>query len=386
MQEMTAIVFTPCELGVCTDVDREIVGIPDYEMSVEQVYTRLAVNFIRYHQSLDIICFSAMFTKTDTRGALTVERRLPSWVPDWRRWTDHASRPVPSMVSEPSRQHIGNFRSLERHHGLVDETLTYAASANSPAEYTVPCAGQLACKGFLIDIVDGLGPDGVSCLDGPNDIDLDAWSNSFPVPTTSEVNTRPRRTSTSRDYSAASSDVLESLIRSISLDRTGRYLMARPDLRLYTRQFQNMLEDRTMLGYTYRYCDAVEQWYHANKYICVQGASISEHLGTAAPPEVEDEYLFEGSFWEAAELTTGERRWNCRLVVTERGYLGMVPSASRKGDVIVVLVGCSVPVVLRKVEDSGPEEYTVVGECFMPRFMNGEALESGREKHDFVLV
>ncbi|KKY39810.1 hypothetical protein UCDDA912_g00125 [Diaporthe ampelina] len=43
-----------------------------------------------------------------------------------------------------------------------------------------------------------------------------------------------------------------------------------------------------------------------------------------------------------------------------------------KGDVVAVLVGCSVPVILRNT--AGTEEYEIVGEAFMPGFMNGEAI------------
>ena len=79
-----------------------------------------------------------------------------------------------------------------------------------------------------------------------------------------------------------------------------------------------------------------------------------------------------------------------RLCVTDEGWLGMAPSRAQKGDLVVVLLGCSVPVVLRRrhsdgngkgkgkgKEGEGALEF--VGECYLHGFMNGEALEGVRE-------
>ncbi|KAI1213837.1 HET-domain-containing protein [Annulohypoxylon truncatum] len=49
-----------------------------------------------------------------------------------------------------------------------------------------------------------------------------------------------------------------------------------------------------------------------------------------------------------------------RLVTTRSGYMGLVPAATRAGDVIAVLVGCDAPLVLRP-ESEG--RYSVVGEA-----------------------
>jgi hypothetical protein len=59
-----------------------------------------------------------------------------------------------------------------------------------------------------------------------------------------------------------------------------------------------------------------------------------------------------------------------RLASTNRGRLGLVRSKVRLGDLIVVLLGCSVPVVLRK---SG-QQYVLFGETYIHGIMNGEAM------------
>lgn len=42
------------------------------------------------------------------------------------------------------------------------------------------------------------------------------------------------------------------------------------------------------------------------------------------------------------------------------------------GDLIYILYGCSVPVILRRIE--GSDEYKLVGECYVHNMMDGQAL------------
>jgi hypothetical protein len=65
-----------------------------------------------------------------------------------------------------------------------------------------------------------------------------------------------------------------------------------------------------------------------------------------------------------------------RLAVTERGLLGMAACRARKGDLVCVLFGCSIPVLLRERGDGTCE---FIGECYLDGFMNGEALDKARE-------
>jgi hypothetical protein len=62
------------------------------------------------------------------------------------------------------------------------------------------------------------------------------------------------------------------------------------------------------------------------------------------------------------------------LCSTIRSYVGMVPEATRSGDEIWVLKGCSAPFVLRKSSEK-PERYQIVGTTYIHGIMNGEVLE-----------
>lgn len=61
-----------------------------------------------------------------------------------------------------------------------------------------------------------------------------------------------------------------------------------------------------------------------------------------------------------------------RLFVTDRGYMGFGPQSIASGDAIFVFPGCSVPLILRKID----EHYVHQGECFVLGLMDGEAIDA----------
>jgi hypothetical protein len=48
-----------------------------------------------------------------------------------------------------------------------------------------------------------------------------------------------------------------------------------------------------------------------------------------------------------------------RLAVTDKSYIGLVPTATQRGDNVCVLYGFTVPFILRRKD----EHYTLVGNC-----------------------
>jgi len=55
----------------------------------------------------------------------------------------------------------------------------------------------------------------------------------------------------------------------------------------------------------------------------------------------------------------------------------MGPCLVKKGDEIWILLGCSIPLILRLDETRKTRE--VVGECYLHGYMNGEILEDSKE-------
>jgi hypothetical protein len=62
----------------------------------------------------------------------------------------------------------------------------------------------------------------------------------------------------------------------------------------------------------------------------------------------------------------------CRKFLrTGRGFMGLAPQLAEVGDEVWVLLGCNVPMLLRKRDDY----YILVGECFVYGIMQGEQTE-----------
>ena len=66
------------------------------------------------------------------------------------------------------------------------------------------------------------------------------------------------------------------------------------------------------------------------------------------------------------------------LIRTEKGMLGRVPPTVKSGDIVIVPLGGQVPIVLRPCRD----KFTLVGECYLHGFMDGEALVDARKTAD----
>ncbi|KAI0386530.1 hypothetical protein F5Y04DRAFT_290120 [Hypomontagnella monticulosa] len=105
--------------------------------------------------------------------------------------------------------------------------------------------------------------------------------------------------------------------------------------------------------------------------------------------------VLEETFYPGVELSfqVGMLRtcFGRRFFVTRGGYLGVGPGAMRDGDEVAVLLGLSVPVLVRPVEKSGEERrYELVGECYVHGIMDGELvkaqMEKGREAEILRLV
>ncbi|PMD52527.1 HET-domain-containing protein [Hyaloscypha bicolor E] len=68
---------------------------------------------------------------------------------------------------------------------------------------------------------------------------------------------------------------------------------------------------------------------------------------------------------------------NRTFFISRKGYMGMGPETMEKEDMICVILGCNVPLVLRKLRD----HYLLVGECFVWGLMDGEAMRDKKLRH-----
>jgi hypothetical protein len=63
--------------------------------------------------------------------------------------------------------------------------------------------------------------------------------------------------------------------------------------------------------------------------------------------------------------------------MTSDGRFGIAPRAAKKDDIVVVLLGCNVPLLLRPISSRAAkfeQKFRIVGSCYIVGLMNNEAL------------
>ncbi len=349
--------------------DASLIPKIDYEIDVNRAYLQLVASFISSYRSLDIICFAQLFKRQKQQD--TIKTALPSWVPDWR--TQVVTSTISLMVSQSSCSCIGNFRPLH----AIDSTAFYAASGNFPPRSEIINASlTLISEGIFIDTIDGLG--GSRFIDGEWRSQREEQRGLQVVHSTSEINIHGNKKEQDPGRTQGGYSLLQTISRCLVLDREDRYL-------------NNAIEPHQFFD-DFVYCcraalDTPEDvhplflhWFELNKFLSIRGRTLANDcrkpagkiLGdTPNLDDMSDRKGFLSRFRDTIQTMCK------RLVVTENGHVGMAPCAARKGDVVCVLFGCSVPVVLRKrgfSEERG-ERWEFVGECYLHTFMNGEAVE-----------
>jgi hypothetical protein len=74
--------------------------------------------------------------------------------------------------------------------------------------------------------------------------------------------------------------------------------------------------------------------------------------------------------------------WGKRFAIFDGGHIGIVPKQARVGDTVAVLLGCTMPLVLRRTKGS---VCSVIGECYVHGAMDGEVLQESPTKEVLIL-
>lgn len=383
-------------LGLARDSD--MVGCPDYNATVEEVYTNLVHSFIKKYNSLDIICFAHYFRNRNSK--------LPSWVPDWRVKIE--TKVVPLMVSQASKGHIGNFRPPRK----IEEEIWGIDSYNACGNHKVDLRRSGTLQPIFNGLVTGLK---IDCIDGKFtnttyekflEAPLVRSRQRFNLPSSSITNTGV--------CLGNENDLLEVISQCLVLEREDPYLNYRTSRGHFRRDFLAFCKaasDPTMRKDVH---PLFLDWFIGNRDLFMQGQTLETlsqevNVGLEQPPInlrnasdfMDLSHTCDNSFLARFRDTTAimERR----LVVTDRGYVGMAPSHAERGDVICVILGFSVPVVLRRrdstnkageakqLKKSWTETYEFIGECYLHGFMDGEVLDEENshwkfERRNFQLV
>ena len=68
--------------------------------------------------------------------------------------------------------------------------------------------------------------------------------------------------------------------------------------------------------------------------------------------------------------------------MTKKGYVGQIPKAGRRGDLIIIISGARIPLLVRPNGDG----YSLVGQCYLHGFMKGEVLSTASNKAQDVTL
>lgn len=321
-----------------------LVPSPDYECSTEQVYKSLVLAYINHYKDLDILVQASVHRK------LTA---LPSWTPDW---------------SEDKR-----ISRLNRRNSCTG--FFYAARGTAASAVVSSEDSTLICEGIYVDTLDGLG----QCL----------AERSSPA----QQSHPEHPTSIYGDDEATFSAIWRSLISDVRYFANSSFERA-PEVmgHLFTkkcRQWEDVFLNENHSQYQPKKVihpdiSVFDAWYRSNRSLKIAGRPIREwaleHFEAAQADD--SDIVLNTSF----ERTMKKKIYGRRLITTQRGYIGLAPLASKRGDRVCVLFGCSTPVVLRPLAEGG---YQFIGECYVHGIMEGEAMgmleKEERAKEEFVL-
>ncbi|QSZ33502.1 hypothetical protein DSL72_005070 [Monilinia vaccinii-corymbosi] len=372
-------------LGLASD--RCLADPPRYQDSVVKVYSSLVESFVEHHKSLDIICFVDRFH--GLRDSNTTPA-LPSWVPDWRVHVQPWM--VPAIAAQSGAGHVGNLRPLYLWNPEGNHDVFNAGKSKNPLEYSFSAdLRKLTCQGVFLDLIDGIG--GLQVVYTDKDGKNEEVAEVYQSVDSTTVHKRSKDSIVNANFQ--NQPELDSKLASRYMDRIFRCLM-------FNRQERYLSHEIPVMEYSYQefqaFCFAAMRtpfdvhplflnWFERNRSLRIGPHSLEQICKAAKSPEPE----FFTNF-DLMDISTHERgflsrfrdttKWMARrLMVTNEEYIGMVPCRARKGDQVWILLGCSIPLILRKWENQ--EEYQLIGECYLDGYMNGEVqkeVENGIRK------
>lgn len=291
----------------------------DYEKDIKDVFAHTARHIIKDSGRLDVICVK--------QQDFTMEG-LPSWAPDWSRPPPNAG---PLMV------------------GLHHRVPGFEAAGKTMArfEFLGGKGNILKARGIKIDVIKSVGIP-FRQKGAPKNIHtalhiLEDWwklfSSQFP-----DSNERSKKAVFCRAISC------------------GTWIFEEEDM-VYEERLRGIFELTESL-----LVEEDEGLKLDSQSSTSLGDSVSSLAEEGEGPEknegVDDKEQLSVAI--NASITMNRRR----LYVSQSGLVGLGPWDAVEGDVIVILLGCKFPVILREVEG----HWVLVGEAYVDGYMYGEAV------------
>lgn len=284
------------------------------------------------------------------------------------------------MAAQSGRPCIGNLHPVILL-GSDHDIFAAGGQGDGPLKFSFSADLQnLTCEGALIDLIDGVGGLKVVYRDehgkdgGPAEVHESI--NATAVRNLPAASLAGSSTSMQNKLDPdVASKYMDCIFRCLLLNRQDRYLNYALPPRNSHQEFQ-------------AFCLAVMEtpsavhphfldWFERNRTLHIGSHSLEQICKSAKPLQssakvdlmdiMTNEQGFLSRFRDTTEWMTR------RLMITNEAHIGMVPCRARKGDQVWVLLGCSIPLVLRRWEHK--EGFQVIGECYLHGYMNGEVQE-----------
>lgn len=318
--------------------------VPDYDKSVTDVFRDFVEFSIHQSGSLDMICrcwapvvklAENPNTRDKSRGRQRQQSQGQSFMkfPSWIRSVEHAAYGRP-------KEHLVGRMNGDSFVGTPNRKLYNAAPRTIPiyrfGQKNDKTANSLFVKGFVLDVVEKVGNTIIQqCIINREDLALGGLELNY------------------LDDSPDVAEVPDQLWRTMVADQGPNGEAPHPT---YPRSCQKCLgvaergdinvgklieagEDEMMIRFLKRVRDVV----YNRKFI--RSASTVYH-------------------------NRGKYR--------SRKLFGLAPREVRSGDLICILLGCSVPVILR--QQANGKQFEIIGEAYIYGMMNGDALGGRKQK------
>lgn len=298
---------------------------PNYELPVEQVYTDFCIALMQAEKSLSFLSHCNWTPAQNT---------TPSWVPDWSQKLDIGSPFLGVMGKAPNPYFGGGPCFLEEMMGC------FPVPSPDKKKLKVLC--------LLTDQIDGLSMN-------PFEDGSDA---------------QPTQPTTQNNHYGDEEGCREALWRTFLCNRTYEHVIPQSD-----DQEANVLMDVRLPQDNWTWSQNEILFYTFivyNHAFCVADKPLGRYFTRKVPHQNDIRQKTEqGSRKELLLQTAVANVCKNRLFTTHMGFVGICPPSARSGDMVGVLLGCSVPLVLRPHGN----EFKVIGACYAQGIMQGEVMD-----------
>lgn len=315
----------------------------DYSGEPSTLFATVVRSFITYYNNLEPLREGNPWSKTNT----------PSWAADWT-WEGRI------RYSRPETP-LWGFWTLSNEPPINPHSL-YNAAGDQEAHYTFIGDRVLKCRGFVVDVVAGLGAVGFGYFrwEACEVKQYRSWESAYGG--RQETAVALYRTLL-LDRMAAGGPVEPRHAAILNLPKT--FSLAKPQF--HERQWPWM---KSQEGYYFRW----ELWRAAHDGMMLGDAQVGEFFSDVLLEGATEEDYAE--VYGAFDRTSKERRF----MLTRNGCMGWAPDNIVDGpsqqamvdDLVCVIFGCSTPLIIRP---TGTGYFKVVGEAYVHGMMDGQALD-----------